>query len=176
VAKYPGDFTLFLNRQAGERRPFLIWLWFINAAITTGVFTYSSFVGAGAIWLACIPGAALFIVAAMTERARIGRIAAVAAMVLLLLSLAYGYGVVRELNIPLDHSTAVAYRSTVVKKYKGRGWSRGLFVQPWGMVKEVENIPVPTTVWDSVMVGGPVCMMERAGALGVRWHTAELCP
>ena len=35
---------------------------------------------------------------------------------------------------------------------------------------------MPVAVYEGVQVGGAVCMVQRSGALGVGWYTAQVCP
>ena len=126
-----------------------------------------------AVWLGCVPGALLFLVALAAQRDWRINNRPIGLLVLLLLSISYGYGVVRELNIILDRSQGNVYQSAISKTYAEQG-IYGLNVAPGAT--GVDNITVPLAVYRSVQVGGPICLVRKEGAFGINWYTAQACP
>ena len=169
AALFPRQLTLFLD---SEGKP-LSAAWFLNMIALVVLFRCVSFTQwTQAVWIGCLPGAALFLVAVIVEWP--ARSSPLGLAFLLFFSIGYGYGVVRELDILLDRSPAIVVRSTVLEKSSSKAYA--LRVEPWGNVREIRNVIVPESVFQSVQKGGPVCMILRRGALGIHWYTAQACP
>jgi hypothetical protein len=113
-----------------------------------------------------------------------------ALLVALLLSLAWGYTTVLQLNCELDRSPAVVHKTIVSRKYGRRyGWIRyfrrrptgwyqtSLLLEPWGPEREARWARVEgNSFFKSVEPGGTVCVALRAGALGLGWYDVQACP
>jgi hypothetical protein len=87
----------------------------------------------------------------------------------------YGYAATLQLNFVLDRSPDTVFRSVVAGKTHTKGNWR-LQIQPWGLEQETRKISVPPKLFKAVQPGDAVCMVQRAGALGIAWYTAQACP
>ncbi len=170
AALFPRQLTIFLDSET--RKP-LSAAWFLNMIALVVLFRCVSFTEwTQAVWMGCVPGAALFLVALIVEWP--ARSSPLGLAFVLLFSIGYGYGVVRELDTVLDRSQATVVRSTILEKSAEKTYA--LHVGPWGNVNQIKNVIVPKSVFESVQKGGPVCMVLKSGALGVSWYTAQACP
>jgi|ERR1700733_6592360 len=184
VLRFPRDFTVFMhlgawvNREGSTLSATFLWLFgpvYLGFSPAFGAFVPS--------WLeflrpALYIGGVLFIATAATGLIttpgwKYGFIFRF--IPLLLASLLYGYEAARELDVMFDRSPDVVYVSKVSHKNAVSG-SRGLTVMPWGPVTVRRNVPVPYSVYRSVRLDDPICMVLRQGALGVPWDTAQPCP
>jgi len=118
---------------------------------------------------------ALFLCAVLADRETRWRSEVSGLVLLFMLSFGYGYGVVCELDTLLDRSPDDGVQTTVLRKTKYRRVA-GLDVAPWDAVRGIQHAAVPNSVFNAVELGGPVCIAQRAGALGVAWYTAQACP
>jgi len=166
----PRQFTVFLDSDT--RKP-LSAVWFLNMIALVVLFRCVSFTDwTQAIWIGCIPGAALFAIALIIEWP--ARSTPLGLAFVLFFSIGYGYGTVRELDILLDRSPAIVIRSRIQEKSRLKAYV--LRVDPWGDVSKIRNETVPQSTYQAVQVGGPVCMVLRRGAFGINWYTAQACP
>jgi hypothetical protein len=100
----------------------------------------------------------------------------------------YSYIAIFQINCLLDKSSFTVYRTVVLDVYGSRGrGSRGLLVQQWS--QEQGQSPVfsftfghgtamapPGVLLNVVHKGDTICVVQRAGRLGMSWYTAQLCP
>jgi hypothetical protein len=170
VALFPRQLTIFLDSDT--RKP-LSAVWFLNLIALMVLFRCVSFTNwIQAVWIGCIPGAALLLVALIVEWPR--KTSPLGLAFVLFFSIGYGYGAVRELDTLLDRSPAIVVRSIVLEKSLQKAYA--LHVEPWGNIHQIKSMVVPESVYQSVRIGGPVCMVLRQGAFGVSWYAAQTCP
>jgi len=100
----------------------------------------------------------------------------------LVVSVCFGYGAVQETNMALDRSPPDIFHVPVIKKdspfYKGSSTRRSyqLTLAPWGPESARRTIAVDEELFNSVPLGGAVCIDLRAGGLGIRWYQgADRC-
>jgi hypothetical protein len=178
VLVFPEDTTMSMDRQPGVTAISVSFCWLLNIVVYVGPFLGSAcVVNPAGLWIGLFPSAALFIASACVERDwRRTRSKPLALALLLFFTLPYGYVAVRGLNTALDTSPPVLYRSRISEKhFRYRGGPR-LTVEPWGPVKQKQEVLATHEVYQGVQNGGTVCMALRRGALGVPWYRAELCP
>jgi hypothetical protein len=170
VMVYPKQLAVFLDSDT--RQP-LSAAWFLNMIALVVLFRCVSFTDwTQAVWVGCIPGAALFAIGLIVEwPSRSGPLGLAFVM---FFSVGYGYGAVRELDVLLDRSPAIVVRSTILEKSRFKAYA--LQVEPWGDVQQIKNVLVPESVYQSVEKGGSICMVLRRGAFGIGWYTAQACP
>jgi hypothetical protein len=173
---FPSRFHFFPAPEDG--RLALFGVLFFACLAPIGTYCYATSVRRlPAIGLACVVGAVLFAALMVSEVRAKGN--PVLLMIAFPLSFGYGYAAVVKLNCVLDHSPATVYE-TVVSDKSPRG--PALDIQPWGPEPEAKSIMtpyhtrVPQQIFDAVPVGGPICVVQRDGALGIRWYTAQACP
>jgi hypothetical protein len=127
--------------------------------------------------LACVVGAVLFAALLVSEVRAKGN--PFLSIIVFFPSFGYAYSAVVQLNCVLDRSPATVYE-TLVSDKSPRGPS--LYMQPWGPAPEPKSIMtpyhalVPRQIFDAVQEGGPICVVQREGALGIAWYTAQVCP
>lgn len=185
---FPGRYSIFhglggrradLLYNAGERRIALIGIWFPTAYVFLMYYDFYATLHPPVLILrACLVGGVLFGAAALpdsdlwADRNRLNVVFAV------LLSFAYGYATLLQLNCVLDRSPATVYQSLVTEKRVLNGFRRGphLQIDAWGPEHESRMISVPYTLYHSIQPGERVCMVLRKGALAVAWYTAQPCP
>ena len=99
------------------------------------------------------------------------------AVVLLLLCCSYGYGAGMQINALLDGSTPQTYRVVVTAKHvsHGKSTSYHLSLAPWGPRASGQDLMVPYSRYAVLKPGDTVCMLLRAGALGVAWSELGRC-
>jgi len=120
----------------------------------------------------CMIGALLFMAAAArevklrTRGATANRIAGV------LLSLAWGYATVLQLNCVLDSSAAKVEVTTVLDKRQD-GRLCFLRIAPSEAQRTTATVCVPCSLSGSVGSGSRVSVVLRAGALGIKWYTVQ---
>jgi len=124
-----------------------------------------------------VAGLLLFAVAAV---AQIRTKANLQVLVILLpLSVVYGLFNLVQANCVLDHSPSTVYRTVVSSRSSYRGFS--LDLEPWGGNPPSKGlltrytVSVPRATYDAVEKGGPVCIEQRKGALGLAWFSARPC-
>jgi hypothetical protein len=129
----------------------------------------------GAIWLSISVGVVLWFAALMADpalRARKG-----IALLLLLLTSAYGAGAGLEANALLDKNPETIYQAKVLAKNieSGRHTEYKLHLSPWGPKKETDMVSVRRKFYESVKPGESVCVALRPGALHVAWYAVRRC-
>jgi hypothetical protein len=170
AALFPRQLTMFLDSDT--RKP-LSAAWFLNLIALVVLFRCVSFTNwTQAIWIAFLPGFALFVTALIVEWP--AKTSLLGLFFLLFFSVGYGYGAVLELDTMLDQSPAIVARSTIVEKSSYKAYA--LRIEPWGDVDQIKKSIVPASVYQSVQKGGPICMVRRQGAFGIGWYTAQTCP
>jgi hypothetical protein len=194
---YPADFTLVpcfagpKKRSAGVRYfhdservpPASLSIWWAVSLCCAVYPQYDSFIGSRRVFLVdgCFIAAALFGVSVIVIGTRDRRnkpLTWVRLTVLLLLSLPYGYGAAKQLNVLLDRSNGTTYQTRVVKHAFSprRSPIMRLIVEPWGPVQDNPEARINGLTSAPYRVGGPICMTLRPGSLGVEWYKAEECP
>jgi hypothetical protein len=173
---FPKRWAVFADR-GGAVIPFF-GVWFFSALSLMGGPAHTSLVGRiPAFEMGLVAGAVLCAGAAIAMVRSKGGL--VNLVVVLPLSLGSGYGAVVHANCLLDDSPATAYRTVVSDKSSYRGLH--LELEPWGPAPGAESlmtpyrVSVPRETYDAVRVGGPVCVEQREGALGMAWYTARAC-
>jgi hypothetical protein len=177
VLVFPKDTTMSMDRRDGESATSVSFCWLLNIVGYVAPLTSHSVVNRAGLWIGLFPSAALFIASARVERDW-GRTRSkpLALALLLFFTLPYGYVAVRGLNAALDTSPPVLYRSRISEKhFRYRGGPR-VTVEPWGPVKETQEVWVAQEIYHRLQIGGVVCMALRQGALRVPWYSAEVCP
>jgi hypothetical protein len=124
------------------------------------------------IALTCVLGTAALLADRSLSRSR------GTAILLFVLSMAYGFGASMQANALLDHSPGSSYRAEVTGKYisGGRHTTYELYLAPWGPKREQDKVSVSRWFYDSVEPGDAVCVVLRDGALHVPWYTVGHCP
>lgn len=180
VCLFPRRFSLFPVGPS-ENRLFLVGLLFFAALAPLGAYHYTSPVRKlPVIELACVVGLILFASLATAEvRAKGNPLFLVMALPL---SLGYGYAATVQLNCLLDRSPVTVYQSLLSHKSTGLRGGWRLRIEPWGPGTGARSLMSPYTVgvsrevFDSINDGGLVCVVQRDGALGISWYTAQACP
>jgi len=128
--------------------------------------------------LACLVGATLLIGGGLRDPylwAGDVRRHQVTLVIAVILSFVYGYATTLQLNIVLDGSESTVLQSGVLAKFQTKGnWS--LEIAPWKPGREAGKVSVPSDLYRAVRPGEPVCIVQRAGALGSAGYTAQGCP
>jgi hypothetical protein len=88
----------------------------------------------------------------------------------------YGYAAVVHVNILFDQSEPEIHQAVVSQRINPSRGSPLLVIEPWGPVLRSKAISVPYRVYSSSIAGGPVCLVQRSGRLGLEWYTAQTCP
>jgi hypothetical protein len=173
---FPGRFFFF--PVPGDRRLTLFGVLFLASMAPFGTYCYAAPVRKlPVLGLACAVGAILFAALLVSEVRAKGN--TVLLLIAFPLSFGYGYAAVVQLNCVLDHSAAMVYKTVVTDKSLRRP---SLDIQPWGPEPEAKSIMtpyhtlVPQRIFDAVQKGGPICVAQKDGALGIRWYTAQVCP
>lgn len=101
------------------------------------------------------------------------------ALILFLISLAYGYGATMETNAMFDRSRTQWYQPMIVSKHISKG-SRGgssyhLVLEPWGPEASQSNISVSQRFYDAKQPGEFVCVGLGNGALNMPWYFVRDC-
>jgi hypothetical protein len=94
---------------------------------------------------------------------------------LLLLGVLYSTGLINAANTVPDRSSAVLYRTEVLKMYE-TGESYYLRLAPWGPIAYHEDVDVPGRICQEVKVGDQVCIELHSGFLHAPWYTLTACP
>lgn len=177
VLRFPERLVVFF----GGRRVPLFGVWSFAALAPLGVNAYRPLVRTlPAVELGLLAGAVVFAAAAISLR----QPKAIPLLILpiLPLSLLYGFTNVVQVNWVLDQSPATMFRTVVTRKSPAGRSELSLDLGPWGASPEQKSlstrdrISVARETYDAVRVGGPVCVMQREGALGIAWYTAQACP
>lgn len=175
MAKYPGVYQL--NGTAGAGRPDLS-----GALIPVGaLLALRAFIDVHTLdWRALTPwavGIGALLAVSIVRVNRSGGRKWGTALVILLVSGAYGYGAAMSANAVLDTSAPTTYRPSVLRKHVSGGRNRTyeLLVDPWGARKSPEDVTVPAAVFNEARVGEPICIAVHGGALGSRWYHVSAC-
>ncbi len=171
----PSRFLFFPAPEDG--RLSLFGVLFFACLAPIGTYCYATSVRKlPAIGLACVVGAVFFAALLVSEvRAKGNPFLSITAF---FPSFGYAYLAVVQLNCVLDRSPAAVYE-TLVSDKSPRG--PAVDMQPWGPAPEPKSIMtpyhalVPRQIFDAVQAGGPICVVQRDGALGIRWYTAQVC-
>jgi hypothetical protein len=188
---FPGCYSIFhglggrgveAQYRAGERRICLFGFYFPTAFTFLLYYPYVWLLQrTPAILLACVVGALLLVAGGFPD-SDLWNKGAERVVMAILISLAYGYATVLQLNCVLDRSSPTVYRSVVSSKHyfkKGEDFlKRGSYlgIGPWGPELEGRSMKVPSEVFKTVQPGDAVCVVLKNGALGVRWYTIQSCP
>lgn len=115
---------------------------------------------------------AVTILAEQVRRRRWGRLLAAA-----ILTGAYAFGTLGQINSLLDPSPAAVLRSRVLGKTPGHFSfaSYRLTLAPWGPVPEPSEVAVSHDLYDKIAPGDPVCIRLHDGALHLAWFTVTAC-
>jgi Bacterial PH domain len=90
----------------------------------------------------------------------------------------YSMGLVNSVNTLLDHSVAVPYETSVLKKtesHQSKGTRYFLHVAPWGPISYSDEVDVPMHTYNETRVGDPVCYGLHPGFLHGPWYTSISC-
>jgi hypothetical protein len=98
-------------------------------------------------------------------------------MIAALLTGAYAFGVLGQVNVLLDRAPQSVLRSRIIDKHLGhsRLASYHLTLAPWGPLADVHEATVPRDIYDAAEIGDPACIRLHDGALGMAWFTAATC-
>jgi len=129
-----------------------------------------------ALYLTMALGTLLGVAAVMADRSLKNNVGM--AILVLLLSSAYGYGAGMEANALLDRSAASIFTSRIIGKSvsSGKHTSYDLNLNPWGPKEDAGKVSVSRRFYEGVRVDDPVCIVLRNGALHVPWYTVHRCP
>jgi hypothetical protein len=96
---------------------------------------------------------------------------------LLLIGLAYGYGVVCLIDTIADNAPPKITEVTVLNKYvgAGRGHTPYLVLAPSTVNPEGGDEAVSQQVYQSATVEQKVCLVEHPGAIGLEWYEILTC-
>jgi len=94
-----------------------------------------------------------------------------------LLTGAYAFGAIGQVNVLLDRAPRSVLRSRIIGKHLGhsRIASYHLTLAPWGPMTAPHDATVPRDVYDAAEIGDPACIRLHDGALGMAWFTAVAC-
>ncbi len=178
VVLFPQRFQIFPSTD--ERRIPLFGLLFYAAFAPIANYYYAPPVSRlPALELGCLEGAMLLAGIAMAER-RANALPR-AWMMAIVPCAAWGFATVEQVNCLLDRSPAVVYRAAVSSKFIRRN-SYQLYLKPWGphpaprTLLTSYSLPVPRELFEAIDPNGEVCVVQRAGALGLAWYTVHTCP
>ena len=118
-------------------------------------------------------GTALTLLVAWSDpplRRRAGSVAGV-----LLLSVAYAFGVLGHANTLLDKAAPQRFEATAVEKPKKSRYWADLVVTAWGAKRGQNKVKVTSATFAAVKPGDRVCIATHPGALGWRWYVVTVC-
>jgi len=123
-----------------------------------------------AAWLSIGIGSLLCLSAVLADSSL--RRSAITIILLLAISLAYGYGTTVEANVLLDHSTGASCIASVEGKriIKGKRTTYELELGPWGPKAKSNKLAVARATYDAIGAGDVACLTLKQGALGVNWY------
>lgn len=102
-----------------------------------------------------------------------------AAVVLAVLGIFYGYAVIGMADMAGDAQVVQTYRPLVLGKHvqasRSRQTYRRLTLAAWGPVPKGRTA-VDAATFQAAEIGQPVCVALYAGRLGLRWYTVATCP
>jgi hypothetical protein len=89
----------------------------------------------------------------------------------------YGLGAVADSNVFFDQSQGALYTAQVAGHHvtHGRSTKYYLRLQPWGPVQTVEDVSVPSGVYNGAAVGDTVCPELHPGSLHAPWFRVRPC-
>lgn len=92
--------------------------------------------------------------------------------VFFLFGMAYGYGVIVEANVLLDHSPGIPYTAIIQNKWitTNRSTTYRLNLSPWGPKLGTSELDVSRTTYMQISTGQSVQLKLKKGALGVQWY------
>jgi hypothetical protein len=178
VLLFPQDFTLLKNLSSAPVG--LAFGWLIMSPASLGLPVYTGFVGPDSRFIRFGLGlggifAAIVLATPQREERKLSYLLHVTQ--LLFVSLLYGYIAVKEVDVLFDRSQQVIYQSKVIdeKAFRPYGSPHTLSIEPWGPVGADAYALIPLSA-RGFRTGDPICMVLRAGALGVPWYIADTCP
>jgi hypothetical protein len=130
---------------------------------------------AQAVWLAVGLGILLSFAACMVDSAL--RAKRWTPVVLLFITVAYGFGAGLEANALLDRSPAIRYPAKITGKHisRGRRTVYYLHLEPWGPRREANNLAVARSFYQAAQPGESVCLRLRQGAFSIPWYMQVTC-
>ena len=129
-----------------------------------------------AAWaMAAIVGLAFGLATLLTMRGAANQRVRLAVM--LGVGLAYGWGLVTEVDARMDLSPATPVPVAVVRKWAtaGRPETYNLALTPWGQTASSVDMMIPAAFYRQVSAGDVVCVTPRRGALEIRWFVLGFC-
>ncbi len=98
-------------------------------------------------------------------------------VLILIMTLPYGYGASTLGNSLLDRSSALSYPTTVYSMFvtSGKNKTPTLRLGPWGPRTTAQDAAVSWELYRSTRVGETVCAQLHADALGVPWFRIAKC-
>jgi hypothetical protein len=144
--------------------------------MTRALLDISVLDGARLSWLAA--GAAVICMLLVLWSDRELRKASWVGFILPLITMSYCYGAASVVNLHLDDSEPQVFATRVVdmRVSSGDPITRYLKVDPWGPVKEADELEVGKVLYERVRKGDRVCVYLFPGALRVRWLDVSNCP
>jgi hypothetical protein len=176
VAFFPRHFTFYPLRRGGRFNFFGVMFFAGIGRLGLGTYSYASAVRTlPAIEAAALVGAVLCAFVIALERRAGGN--TVVAILAFPLYLGYGYTTLKEIDCALDHSSAKTYRTVVSSKSSFKG-SLSVTLEPWGTEQSPRRVTasVPRETYRFLREGGPACVLQRSGAIGIGWFTVGPCP
>jgi hypothetical protein len=94
-----------------------------------------------------------------------------------LLTGAYAFGLLGQVNVLFDFAPQSVLRSRVIDKHLGhsRIATYHLTLAPWGPVTEAADATLPSADYDRAEIDDPACIRLHDGALGMAWFTVAAC-
>jgi hypothetical protein len=175
-----------LVRQ-GPGGVFISWMWSSIGCyfLTMGYFGYTAFVDrTEAVAAACILGACLIAAIAVHRPEMVAKGVRQLTFLIYCFTAVYSYNALLHLNCLLDRSPVTTYRPVVLEKVYGYRRSRGLLVESWSpdqrhsavtfLIKPgAAMVPPPPELFKTARTGETICVLQRKGALGMSWYTAQ---
>jgi hypothetical protein len=89
----------------------------------------------------------------------------------------YASAVIADADVLLDAKPPHIHAVTLVGKYvrHSKSTSYNFVVAPWGPYARPETMTVDSGFYESVEVGGHICMAQGDGWLGIRWYRPLRC-
>jgi hypothetical protein len=127
--------------------------------------------------LALGTGAVLCAASVLVDPQQLERRSRIILVVWLWVASVYSYGLILQLNCWLDYSPPVVAQTKVLRKVRVRRADGPLLrLAPWGGMTEPQTAHVPYRLDALAGPGDTVCVVERAGRLGMPWYTVQTCP
>ncbi|QKJ31264.1 PH domain-containing protein [Mucilaginibacter mali] len=98
------------------------------------------------------------------------------AIMMLVVSLIFGFGLTRTLNCQYDDSAPRNFNTTVLSKYisSGKGAHYHITLNPWHNTQSSREIDVSQSEYDRIQIADPVTIHEKQGYLHVPWFYVDL--